>query len=58
MLPLWIQRVHRLQKTEKKTISFCEGLQRYRCFCAFVEDSATMSSIPYFESHVSYLVQN
>ena len=27
-------------------------------FVAFVEDSATMSSIRYFENHVSYFVQN
>ena len=25
---------------------------------AFVKDNATMSSIRYFENHVSYLVQN
>ena len=27
-------------------------------FVAFVEDNATMSSIRYFENHVSYFVQN
>ena len=27
-------------------------------FVAFVEDNATMSSIWYFENHVSYFVQN
>ena len=27
-------------------------------FVAFVEDNATMTSIRYFENHVSYFVQN
>ena len=27
-------------------------------FVAFDEDNATMSSIPYFENHVSYFVPN
>ena len=27
-------------------------------FVAFVEDNATMSSVPYFENRVSYFVQN
>ena len=27
-------------------------------FVAFVEDNATISSIPYFENHASYFVQN
>ena len=27
-------------------------------FVAFVEDNATMSSVRYFENHVSYFVQN
>ena len=33
-------------------------LGRYPLFVAFVEDTATMSSIRYFENYVSYFVQN
>ena len=32
-------------------------LGRYPLFVAFVEDTATMSSIRYFENYVSYFVQ-
>ena len=31
--------------------------QRNNIFVAYVEDNATMSSIRYFENHVSYFVQ-
>ena len=31
---------------------------RIQSFVAIVEDNATMSSIRYFENHVSYFVQN
>ena len=34
------------------------AIARYSVFVAFVEDNATMSSIPYFENNVSYFVQN
>ena len=34
----------------------CQSLSPY--FLAFVEDNVTMSSIPYFEKHVRYFVQN
>ena len=35
-----------------------EAMQMMSIFVAFVEDNATMSSIPYFENLVSYFVQN
>ena len=31
---------------------------RFNIFLVIVEDNATMSSIRYFENHVSYFVQN
>ena len=40
-------------------VSFYDILVMHQCviFVAFVEDNATMSSIRYFENHVSYFVQ-
>ena len=52
-------------RLEKTFFLFLQCLQNLRSpgpkdivFVAFVKDNATMSSIRYFENHVSYFVQN
>ena len=52
---LWLGKID-LQCTGKRLLEECIGC--CNIFVAFVEDNATMSSIPYFENCVSYSVQN
>ena len=47
-----------LRKGKIQLSSLQEGIVMLSIFGAFVEDDATMSSIPYFENRVPYFVQN
>ena len=47
-----------LNKRENGTLLLLVKIGRKSVFVAFVEDNATISSIEYFENHVSYFVQN
>ena len=43
---------------QSKTLNLHMDNTGCKIFIAFVKDNATMSSIRYFENHVSYFVQN
>ena len=73
-LPIWKTscRFHEILNSHLQTLSVWKSLKfviwelglcgkrlkPFSIFVAFVEDNATMSSIGYFENHVSYFVQN
>ena len=46
------------ESTRPQQEGVAKSRQLFTVFVAFVEDNATMSSIRYFENHVSYFVQN